>query len=149
MSAQDRGPAVLDGPQHFALVSRKDMGLTVCLSVRPKDIGDLMTGPRSRVAGRTERVPPHRRLPEQGGLIRAEQIQGALGPSDMTGADLSIAGRCLDRPVPQEYLDDPDIGARLEQVCGKGMPQYVWGEPHTSPSSSAPLWERIEKSQNM
>jgi hypothetical protein len=129
MAAQDRGPAVLDGPDHFPLLGGQDMGLAVCFCVRPKDIGDLMTGPRSGVARRTARVRPHRGLPEQGGLLGAEQIQGALGPSNMAGAHLRIAARRLDGAVPQEYLDDPDIGARLEQVGGKGMAQYVWGDP--------------------
>lgn len=38
MSAQDRGPAVLDGPDHFPLLGGQEMALTVFFSVRPNQV---------------------------------------------------------------------------------------------------------------
>src|SRR5690606_4651311 len=38
---------------------------------------------------------------------------------------LGIAGGVLELGVPEQRLDDADIDAVLEQVCGKAVPQCV------------------------
>lgn len=57
--------------------------------------------------------------------LQREPIERARCPGDQSGRDLGVAGRGLQMGVTEHDLDDPDVGAALQQVGGKAMPKRV------------------------
>jgi hypothetical protein len=51
----------------------------------------------------------------------SQHVEGALDVSDHAGGNAGIARRRIELVVPQQSLDDSDIGAALEQVGGEAM----------------------------
>jgi hypothetical protein len=42
--------------------------------------------------------------------------------------------------VPEQHLDDADVGVLFQQVGGKAMPQRVHRHPLLIPAASAAAW---------
>src|SRR3546814_6409144 len=71
--------------------------------------------------------------PRSGGRyhLQAQPVEWALGPSDQPVRDLGVARRGRQVGVTEQDLDDPDVGAVLQQVRGEAVPERV----HRRPSS--------------
>jgi hypothetical protein len=50
------------------------------------------------------------------------EVKRALGFGRLIHTDVSIPVSGADGGVSQQRLDEPDIGAGLMEMCGKGMP---------------------------
>ena len=66
-------------------------------------------------------------LPALPGLLARlrQQIERALDAGDHAGSDARVACRGVQFIVAQERLDDPDIGAALQQVGREAVAQRV------------------------
>jgi hypothetical protein len=114
MTAERRGAAALDGRHHLHLVEADvtDIGTTPCRSVVAEDIRDLQHRARHDLG------PLRRRLvfPVLLGLPARlrQQVEGALDASDHAGGDAGVARRRVQFVVPQQRLDDANIGATFK-----------------------------------
>jgi len=71
-------------------------------------------------------VTGHRALAEcLLGLRCAQQVDGTLDLGDVRGRDAGVAESRVDRGVPEEHLNDADVGAQLEEVRREAMPQHM------------------------
>jgi len=57
--------------------------------------------------------------------LQPQPVERALGPSDEAVRHPRVARRARQIGMPQEHLNDPDIGAGLQEMSGKAVPQRV------------------------
>ena len=122
--------AALDSVEHGAFAEGQRMRGLVVLAVPSYDIRQLEPRPVPlRHPGRVSAglviahlglllsgSLPSRRL-RAGGLTRFPQpVGGALGLPDQLGADLSVTRSRLDRCVPEQHLQRPNVSARFQKV---------------------------------
>ena len=117
VTAQSRGPAGLDGGHDPALVTAHVpcVGGAPVGAVVTEDIRHLQRGGhRRRSAGRHD--------------LQAEPVERAGGAPDRAGRNLGIARGRRDVGMPEQDLDDADVGAALQQVGGEAVAQGVDGD---------------------
>src|SRR5690606_19455447 len=115
MSAQCRCAAVLDRRHNLELaqaeMSRMDFPI-----VRPcstEDIGDLHRGTHGSAVWRLAFHQSHQSIKRS-----RDRVNGS-------GGDLRIESRRLQLAMPEQNLDDADIGAILQKMGCKAVPQGV------------------------
>ena len=114
MAAERRRATALDGRHHLHLVEADvtDIGTTPRRSVVAEDIRDLQH------RARHDRGPLRRRLvfPVLLGLLARlrQQVERALDASDHAGGDAGVARCRVQFVVPQQRLDDANIGATFK-----------------------------------
>jgi hypothetical protein len=130
MAAEGRRAAALDRCHHLQLVAAHvtGIGLAPCRSVIAEDIRNLQcrTGQDRRPLCRwLVRLI----LPALLGLLvlLRQQVERALDRRDDAGGDMRIPRRRLRFGVSQQRLQGTKMGAALEQVGGKAVPQPVQG----------------------
>src|SRR3954451_17914627 len=68
-------------------------------------------------------------------------VEGARRAGDQGCGDLRITGRRRQLDVPEQDLDNPDVGPALQKMCGKTVPERVGcdglADPRLSPGSPA------------
>ena len=114
MAAERRRATALDGRHHLHLVEADvtDIGTTPRRSVVAEDIRELQH------RARHDRGPLRRRLvfPVLLGLLARlrQQVERALDASDHAGGDAGVARCRVQFVVPQQRLDDANIGATFK-----------------------------------
>ena len=114
MAAERRRAAALNGRHHLHLVEADvtDIGTTPRRSVVAEDIRDLQH------RARHDRGPLRRGLvfPVLLGLFARlrQQVERALDASDHAGGDAGVARRRVQFVVPQQRLDNANIGATFK-----------------------------------
>lgn len=109
MTAECRRAADLDRTQHAKLLVRQRMSLTVGLAVLSNNVGQLESGPAHH--GLFVRL----RLR----LRRVEAVERPGRAADQLGRHGGVAGRGGDLTMPEQDLDDTNIGSVLQQIRGK------------------------------
>jgi hypothetical protein len=114
MTAQRGCAADLDGGHDAALIEREPTTLrgTERIAVAAEYVRHLQRGTHAAaLLGRDD--------------LEREPIEWARRPGDQTGRDLGVAGSCLQMGVTEQDLDDPDVGAALQKMGGKTVPQRM------------------------
>ena len=135
MPAERRRAAALDRRHHLQLVEAEMAGIgrTPRRPVVAEDIRDLQ--PRTGQAAGAyaggcpcflscSSVGPSAGLCAPLAWLR-QHVEWALDVGDHAGRDAGIARRCIELVVPQERLDDPDIGAALKKMGGEAVAQHM------------------------
>ena len=125
-TAQLRSPAGLDGMHQAVLIRRHRVGLPVGGAVLSKDVGQLQGWLSAHFMARL--------LLAAAGLAGWSSLSRGLPPEgtpsgDQLGRHGGVAGGGIDSGVAQQYLDDAQVGAVLQQVRGKAVPQGMDGDP--------------------
>lgn len=115
VSAEGGGAAVLEVAQDARRSGGEGMGVAIGLGEAAEDLRDFDRRTRCRV-----RVHLRRGL-DLGG----DRVERGAGGGDRRGADVDVAHGAADVCVPEQDLDDAQIGAGLEAVGGEGVAQGV------------------------
>jgi hypothetical protein len=115
VAAQRRRPAQFDGAHHASFDAAKMtvMRPAIGVAVAAEDIRHFQTGRHGgvRSGGRHH--------------LQRQPIERALGSPDEARRDLRIAGCRRQLIVAEQNLDDPDIGAALQEMRREAVPQRV------------------------
>ena len=79
-----------------------------------EDVGDLDRGTQGSTVG--------------GGFFRLEQaglVKRTRNRADRLGRHLGVEGGVIELCVPEQDLDDPNVRAVLQQVCGEAVAQRM------------------------
>ena len=76
------------------------------------------------------------------GRWRRQARERALDGGDPTCGDTCVARRRVQLGMPKQSLDQPDIGAALEQMRGKAVAQRMQATRFLMPAASAVSWNR-------
>ena len=120
MTAERCGAAVLDRRHDLELgeAQMTCMGGPVCGPGSTEDVGDLDRGAHGSAVGR-----------DFFRLEQAELVERARDRAHRPGRDLGVEGGAVQLGVPEQDLDDPDVGAVLQQVGGEAVAQRVRPDP--------------------
>src|SRR3954447_21570872 len=99
------------------------MRLAVDLAVAAENVRNLDARPPLPRRERGWPVRMHRRLPEDLAFLGTEEVERALGASDVSLGHLGVAGGGLERRMAKQPLDDADVGTHLEQMGGEAVAQ--------------------------
>ncbi len=116
MPAKRCGPASLDSRHHLQLRQVKVSGVVPAIgsTMGAEDIRDLQFGAGHRSRGLSgPSFPAH------------QQIKRAGDVADRLGGHLCVDRRRFQLGVPQQNLNDPNVGSALKQMCGKAVPERV------------------------
>ena len=119
VAAEGGGAALLDGRHHAAL-RRREGGSGPSPEGVAVAAEDLRHGDRGTRHGR--------RSGDVRGAFRdgpREKVQRTGRRADGAGGDLQVARRGLQAPMPEQELNRAQVGPRLEEMDGKGMPQRM------------------------
>ena len=111
------------------------IGLAPCRSMAAEDIRDLQYW-----AGHGRgRLCRQRVFPVLPGLLarQRQQVERALDGSDHAGGNARVARRGVQFVVPQQRLDDADVGSAFQQVGREAVAQRVSVTPFLIPAASA------------
>ena len=76
-------------------------------------------------------------------LVRAAELrEWALDGGDPACGDTGVARRCVQLGMPKQSLDQPDIGAALEQMGGKAVAQRMQADALPDTGSVRRLMEQ-------
>ena len=77
-------------------------------------------------------------------LVRAAKLrEWALDGGDPTCGDPCVARRRVELGMPKQSLDQPDIGAALEQMRGKAVAQRMQADAFPDAGSVRRLMEQV------
>jgi hypothetical protein len=68
-------------------------------------------------------------------LFSASRMSGVIGFHELVHMNMSVAlGRGQGR-MAEHFLDGPQVGPRVQEMSGEGMPQTMWAQvlPHPAP----------------
>lgn len=119
MAAELGRPAELDRAHHTPLDTPEMavMNLPIRLAVAAEDIRHL----QSRRHGRNRSARRHH--------FNVQPLERARRAPDEAVRDLGVACRRGKIGVTEQHLDDADVGAVLQKMGGKGVPEHV--DSHT------------------
>src|SRR5262249_40371715 len=120
-----------DRRHHLQLVEAdvSGIGRTPCWTMVAEDVCDLQRWTRhggARLRGWPVLLALLRLLAGLGLLAGLrQQVERALDIGDYAGGDARVARRRLQFVVPQQRLDDPDIGAALKEMGREAVAERV------------------------
>src|SRR6266536_3106595 len=117
VAAQGRSPAGLDGLHQFELMQRESMHLPVILAVLSKNAGQLQSGPSH--GGLGFRLSGFGFAMRRANRLTIQPVQRADGRGDYLRRNSGIACGGVNLTMPEQDLDDAEIRAVLQQMCGE------------------------------